>query len=329
MTLRSFLISLSVLCLATSARAEQWRVATLAPDGSAWMKILGRGAKELEDKTAGRVTIKYYTGGNQGGENDVVRKMDIGALDGAALTAQGLAMIDPSIRVLELPRLFETEEELDYVRDKMWPTFQARFAKKGYRLSEPGDVGFIYLYSLEPIRTMADLQKAKLWKFGDDDMGSAVFDKFKLRGVSLSVPEVMPALTTGRINACGASPLALIALQWHTKVKYVTTTAFGYGIGASVVKLAKYEALSPEDKQILIDVTKNQSVKLRTLVRKDNKKAQKTLARSIQEIELDPALLKEIDTASKESWQRFAGKTYSKEDLAQVLKYRDEYRKAH
>ena len=44
--------------------------------------------------------------------------------------------IDESIRVLELPTMFKTVEELDYVADKMWPYFQKKFEKKGYKLSD-------------------------------------------------------------------------------------------------------------------------------------------------------------------------------------------------
>src|SRR5438045_2221210 len=129
------------LALTTTAKADEWRVATLAPDGSAWMKILGKGAEDVKAASSGRGAPKYYPGGVQGDEKDVVAKMGVGQLDGGALTSTGLGLVEESIRVLELPRMFDSVEELDYVRDKMWSTFQDRFAKKGYVLADPGDVG--------------------------------------------------------------------------------------------------------------------------------------------------------------------------------------------
>src|SRR3954468_7508062 len=132
------LLSLSVIASLVGAHAAhadgtELRLATLAPSGSPWMEVLDKAAGEIKDKTAGRVTLKYFEGGQQGDERDFVRKITLGQLDGAAVTAIGLSMIDESIRVLELPRMFDTVEEMDYVADKMWPYFQKKFEKKGFK----------------------------------------------------------------------------------------------------------------------------------------------------------------------------------------------------
>src|SRR5262245_13846676 len=112
------------------AEPQQIRIATLAPSGSPWMDILEHAAAEIAEQTEQRVKIKYYTGGQQGDEKDYIRKIKLGQLDGAAVTAAGLSMIDPSIRVLELPMLFKSEDEVDYVATKMWPYFQKKFEKQ-------------------------------------------------------------------------------------------------------------------------------------------------------------------------------------------------------
>src|SRR3954469_4783404 len=141
--------ALAALAIAKPARAEnvELRIATLAPSGSPWMEVLDKANGEIKDKTAGRVTLKYFEGGQQGDEKDFVRKIKLGQLDGAAVTSIGLAMIDESIRVLELPMLFSSAEELDYVADKMWPYFQKKFEKQGFRLNDRGEVGWIYFMS--------------------------------------------------------------------------------------------------------------------------------------------------------------------------------------
>src|SRR3954468_12784004 len=123
------LLSLSVIASLVGAHAAhadgtELRLATLAPSGSPWMEVLDKAADEIKQKTAGRVTMKYFEGGQQGDERDFVRKIKLGQLDGAAVTSIGLAMIDESIRVLEVPMLFQSAEEVDYVADKMWPIFQ-------------------------------------------------------------------------------------------------------------------------------------------------------------------------------------------------------------
>lgn len=310
-----------------SAQADEWRIATLAPEGSAWMKILSRGAEEASKATAGRISVKYYAGGVQGDEKDVVAKMQLGQLDGGAMTTIGLGMVDESIRVLELPMLFQNVEEMDYVREKMWPTFQARFAKKGYQLGEPGDVGFLYFYSAEPVKSIADLGKAKVWLWGEDKIVKAMFRRLSVNGVPMGVPDVLPALNTGRINATYASPLAAVALQWYTKVKYSTSMPMAYGIGATLIRKPVYDKLSAEDKKTAEKIFKIQAQKLRKAVRTDNERAFKAITRAgVKVIETPAAMVSEFDKKAQEVWQEMAGKIFSKEDLDLVLKYRAEFR---
>src|SRR5512142_2612571 len=111
-----FLGMLALCALAPAAWADsvEVKIATLAPDGSAWAKVLQDGARKIADKTQGRVTVKYFFSGAQGDERDVVRKMKLGQIDGAALTAVGLGLIKGDVRILELPFLFKNDKELDY-----------------------------------------------------------------------------------------------------------------------------------------------------------------------------------------------------------------------
>lgn len=312
---------------AGAAHADEWRIATLAPEGSTWMKILGRGAQEVSKATGSRVSIKYYAGGVQGDEKDVVAKMQLGQLDGGAMTSIGLGMIDESIRVIELPMLFKSVEELDYVRKKMWPVFQARFLKKGYYLSEPGDVGFLFFYSAEPVKSIADLGKAKVWLWGEDKIVKAMFKRMSVGGVPMGVPDVLPALNTGRINATYASPLAAVALQWYTKAKYATSMPMAYGIAGTLLRKASWDKLSAEDQKATEKTFRIQAQKLKKAVRSDNERAAKAISRAgVKTIDTPPAMATEFDKHAKSVWQEMVGKLYSKEDLAMVLKYRAEFR---
>lgn len=316
------------LASAAPASAKELRVATLAPDGSAWMKVLSRGAKEIAKATDGRVTIKYYANGVQGDEKDVVRKLGLGQLDGAALTSVGLSLIDKSIRVLELPRLFESTDELDFVRGKMWGRFQRRFDKKGYVLAPGGgDVGWIYLYTNRPIKGVGDFHKIKMWRWTEDGLVKAMYGKLGISGVPLGVPEVMSALNTGRINGCYASPVAAVALQWYTKVRYATSVPLSYGVGGSVLRKAVWNQISPKDRKVIDKIMRIQARKLRHVVRKDNKRAMKAIGRAgVKVIETPASVIAAVDKAAKDVWKKGTGRFYSQGDLDNVIKYRDQKR---
>jgi TRAP-type transport system periplasmic protein len=309
------------------ASAEQIRIATLAPKGSPWMSVLDKAAAEIKEKTGGRVTLKYFEGGQQGDERDAVRKVEGGQLDGAAVTSVGLSMIDESIRVLELPRLFASEAEVDYVADRMWPYFQAKFEKKGWKLNDRGEVGWIHFISKTPITSMAALKKEKIWQWGDDKLVRAMFGKLGLNGVPLGVPEVDPSLTSGRISAAYGSPVAAVALQWYSKVKYMSSMPMSFGIGATVVRMKSLEKLSAEDQKTVAEIGKSASKKLRRTLRKANKDAKTTMTRKgVQVSDTPKDVIDAFDKAAQTVWQELAGQMYTKAELDQVLKYRDEFR---
>lgn len=325
------IVATAVMLVATQdvvhADPMELRIATLAPAGSPWMEVLDKGAAEIKEKTAGRVAMKYFEGGQQGDEKDFVRKIKLGQLDGAAVTAVGLAMIDESIRVLELPMLFQTPDEIDYVADKMWPYFQKKFEKKGFKLNDRGEVGWIYLFSKAKVETIADLKGQKLWLWSDDKLSGAMVKKLGLAGVPLGVPEVDASLTSGKINACFTSPVAAVALQWYSKVKYMTTAPLTFAISATVLSTDAVKKMSAEDQKTVEDIAKANAKKLRKVIRKANEDAKSTMMRKgITVVQTPTATVEELSTTAQAIWKELAGSVYSKDELDMVIKYRDEFR---
>jgi TRAP-type transport system periplasmic protein len=315
---------------AAVADSRQFRVATLAPSGSPWMNLLERAAAEIAERTDRRVTIKYYSGGQQGDERDFIRKIKAGQLDGAAVTSIGLSMIEPSIRVLELPMLFESEAEVDYVATKMWPHFQKKFEAKGFRLAERGELGWIYLLSKAKVTSLADLRKQKMCMLGDDPLGASIRDKLNLNGVPLSIPEVDSALTSGRVEACLSSPLGAVALQWYTKVRFMSARPLVFAIGATIMSLDAVNKVSPDDRKIIEAVAKGSQKKARKIIRKANEDARKLILRKgITLVEPPQKTIDEMTALATEVQRELTGKVYSKEELEMVIAYRDEYRAKH
>lgn len=303
------------------------RIATLAPAGSPWMAVLDKAASEIKEKTGGRVKMKYFEGGQQGDERDFVDKIKIGQLDGAAVTSIGLGMIDPSIRVLELPMMFETAEEVDYVADKVWGYFQKKFEAKGFKLNDRGEVGWIYFISKSKVTSLGELKALKIWQWGDDPLVGTMFGKLGLNGVKLGVPEVDPSLTSGRINAAYGSPVAAVALQWYSKIKFMTSMPMSFAIGATVVSLKTLEKMSAEDQKSVEEIGKAAAKKLRKTIRRANEDARTTMTKKGITVVETPADMKDAFTkTATQVHGELAGKIYSKAEYDMVIKYRDEYR---
>ncbi len=76
------------LCLPALARAQNvvLKIGTIAPEGSAWAKAFREINKELEQKTNKQVTLRLFPGGILGDEEDMLRKIKVGEIQGALLT---------------------------------------------------------------------------------------------------------------------------------------------------------------------------------------------------------------------------------------------------
>jgi TRAP-type C4-dicarboxylate transport system substrate-binding protein len=331
----AFLAALSLLFVVLApagAHAQaapiELKIASLAPKGSAWAKILEKGGKDIEARTQGRVKIKYYFSGQQGDERDVVRKMSAGQLDGAAITAVGLGLIKSDVRVLDLPMLFTNDKQLDYVRDSMRADFDAQFDQAGYVLLAWGDVGWVHIYTSQQITSKEVLGKEKMWEWKDDPIIGSMFKKLGINGVPLGVPEVLTSLNTGAITGCYGSPLVAVALQWYSKIKFASKQPVSYSIGAVVVRKEVFAKLSAEDQKTLREASASMGKDLIAAARKDNGRAKTAMeGAGIKFVDLPAPMQADLDTGAKAVWAEMTGKLFKKDLLDKVLKFRDEARK--
>ncbi|HTJ47414.1 MAG TPA: TRAP transporter substrate-binding protein DctP [Kofleriaceae bacterium] len=306
------------------------RIATLAPPGSAWEKALTHAGNEIASKTSSRVTIQWYPGGAGADELDYIKRIKAGQLDGAELTSVGLSTIDPSIALLELPRMFGSIEEYDYVSAKLWPWLQRTYAGNGFALLAHEDAGAWTWFSVAPIQSIGDLQSSLPWARKGEPIVAAFYGQLGVTALPMEPSNVYGALSVGTINACYGSPLALIALRWSTSVKFELQTAIGYRAGALALDTSALGQISASDEKIVLREMNRASAKIRSSVRKEQLDADRALGKAgIKLVALDPTFGSMLDAAGAATWTSLAGTLYTTNDLAMVLKYRGQYRQRH
>jgi TRAP-type C4-dicarboxylate transport system substrate-binding protein len=267
------LLCLAALLLANPALAEKpWELkfATLAPDGTTWVKLLQEWAETVKTESNGRLVFKIYPGGVQGDEPDVLKKIRFGQLHGGAFTGYGIGHIYSPARVLELPFMFNDSGEIDYVLERFMPEIEQGYRDNGYELLGWMEVGFIYFFSKQPITKLDDLKQQRIWYWQGDPLAKAFFDASELAPVPLSIIDVYTSLSTGMIDTVYAPPLGAIALQWFSKTKYITNVPMANGIGSLVVSRRFYQDL-PQDLQKLLKRSGSETgAKLIAATRRDN-----------------------------------------------------------
>lgn len=258
---------------AAAGKTYELKFATLAPAGTTWVKLLEEWADNVKQQSNGRLVFKIYPGGVQGDEPDVLKKIRFGQLHGGAFTGYGIGRIFSPARVLELPFLFDNICEIDYVREQLMPEIEQGYRDNGYEMLGWMEVGYVYFFSRKPIRSLADLNEARLWYWQGDPLGKAFFDASGLSPVPLSIIDVYTSLSTGMIDTVYAPPLGALALQWFSRTKYITNVPMANGIGSLVVSRRFFQGL-PQDLQLLLKRTGQETgEKLVAATRHDNEEA--------------------------------------------------------
>lgn len=247
---------LAVLALwgGSVAQAATLKIATLSPEGSAWMELLRAGGDEVSARTGGRVEFKFYPGGVMGDDKAVLRKIRLGQLHGAVLTSSGLVQTYTDIQLYGLPLLFESYEEVDAVRAELDQVLIDGLRAQGFTSFGFADVGFARAMSKVPVTTVAEVQTQKVWT-PDGDPGSArALESFGVTPIPLSIADVLGGLQTGLINGVAVPPVAAIALQWHTQLDYVMDLPLLYVYGMLAMANRPFDRLSEADQAVVSEV---------------------------------------------------------------------------
>ncbi len=313
-----FLITLIIICFIVPGRViskEIIKLGTLAPEGSVWGKIFNRMDVALRRESENQLRFRFDFGRR---EKELVNRIEKGQLDAISLTA-GLGEVLPETYVFQLPMLFSTYEELDYVKGKLTQRFSELFESKGYVFMGWGDIGFIYIFSKERIRTQTAIQKTRFWAWNIEPIAQAFVSKSGQEPIRLPVQDVLESLEKGTIQTIYASPLGCIAFGWHTQIKYMTDLRLAAGVGATIISKKRYDKLSDKHKRLLLKITKEYHKQLIVQIRKSNEESIDVLQQhGITVISVPHHERQQWLEVAKEVQDQFVERLYSKELLEKV-----------
>jgi len=315
----------AIACFAVACPVSAQSVikfATLAPEGSTWMKVMKTFQADVEKNTAGRVKFKMFAGGVQGDEKDVLRKIRLGQLQSGGFTGVGIGEAAAKLRVMDSPFLFKTSEEVDFINKSYDAEFRKYLEEGGFVLLGWADVGFVYLMTNTPVYAPQDLKKTKMWIWEGDPIAEAAFKYIGISPVPLSITDVMTSLQTGLVNGVYGSPLSVVALQWYSRVKYMFGLPIANAAGAVLVSKKAFDKLSPEDQKILLDLGATHFARLSSLSRQDNKSAIATLKKEKITVTepSSPEVTARFEAMGLEARKSLAGKLFPAELLERIEK---------
>lgn len=232
--------------------ATTFKIATTAPDGTALMVELREAAKVVDERTDGSVKFKFYTGGVMGDDFTVKRKIRARQLHGGIVQTSVYVNDIPNLNLYSLPMLFRNHEEVAEVRKKLDSLLMTELEESGVVPIGFSAVGFAYAMGTKQMGTIQEIRRSKVWTPKDDPIAKQNLKVFGITPIPLPVGDVLTGLQTGLIDTIASPPVAAIALQWHTQVKYVLDIPLQYVYTIYSIDQRMFNRLSESHQQVVM-----------------------------------------------------------------------------
>jgi TRAP-type C4-dicarboxylate transport system substrate-binding protein len=309
--LAAFLTLLLGLALATPALATgaQLRVGSVIPKNSLYHQQLLELGEAWRAAQGGGARFVVFTDGSQGGEAELARRMRIGQLQGALLSVVGLREIEPSISALQnLPLLFRSWEEVDYVREKMRPAMEKKFLEKGFVVLGWGDAGWVRFFSKAPALRPDDFKGMKFFAWGSEPEQQEIMKSLGYTPVPLETADILPAMQTGMIEVVPSTPYFALAGQIFNTAQHMLEINWAPIVGALVITKKAWDEMSPAGQQALRAGGERAGTQMRTQARREVDEAVDAMKkRGLTVHRPTPEQMREWDALAERLYPRIRG----------------------
>ena len=307
---------------------KQLRIGSLVPKNSVYHRQLMELGEVWKKGQDGAPKFGVYTDGSQGGEAEMTRRMRIGQLQGALLSVVGLREIEPSVAALQaMPLLFKTWEEVDYVREKMRPAMEKKFADKGFVVLSWGDAGWVRFFSKEPAVRPDDYKKMKFFAWGAEADQQAIMKSLGYTPVPLEPTDILPAIQTGMITVVPSTPYFALATQIYNTAPYMLEINWAPIVGALVVTQKTWAEMSPELQAAMRTASEKAGVVIRAQARKEVDEAVDAMKkRGLKVTRPTPEQMQEWNTLAESLYPRIRGTMVPAETFDEVMAHLKAYR---
>jgi C4-dicarboxylate-binding protein DctP len=234
--------------------------------------------KLVEERTNGRVEVKFFPSGSLYKGLDLVQALLRGDAEMSTLTAAYWVALSPKLAVFELPYAFPTRQAFYRAVD------DPGFIDGAYKEVEQkgGKVIAILPYDhfgigtrTKPLHNPKDMAGLKMRGLGK--INSSMLAALGATPVSLNLVEISPALQQGVIDGLNAPIDIMLAYKWYESVKYITFPPAYMSFYPWMVNAAWWSKLDPELRNTIQTAATEVAAKHRTRMETATDKAIETL----------------------------------------------------
>jgi TRAP-type C4-dicarboxylate transport system substrate-binding protein len=253
-------VSLS-LAVALPALADDpivLKAGSVAPEGTPWAEWLDGVRKRIDKEAGGRIKTKAFLSGKLGGEREMIDDTKKGTLQMFGGSIGALAAVNaPELGAFELPFIFESDAEADFVMNATRDKVAATLDKAGFVMAMWAENGW-HGYGLKKradgtvicIQKPDDLKGRKM-RSQESTIHLDTYKAFGASPVEMAVPEVLAALQTGAVDGYSNTPLFSFSTSWYSGIDSYAYTKHIYQPGILVYSKKWFEGLPPDIQTIL------------------------------------------------------------------------------
>jgi TRAP-type C4-dicarboxylate transport system substrate-binding protein len=304
------------------------RMATPAPDRTAWSREMTAASKDIERRTEGRVKVKWYWGSVAGDEFEIKRRIERGQLDGAGSGGMMCGEVMPTLKAARVTGTFRTRDEATYVVGQLAPVLREEAARSGYVAVGFAGIGQGVIFSRTPIESMEQIRATRLWRWDLDAVAIATETRMGMKHTARSLVDAARAYDKGESDGFYAIPTAALVFQWSVRTPYLTILPGDYLIGCILLAQRAIDRLAPGDRKIVELAYQRMALRFEEQGRRqDQELLGGGFARhGVKTVPLSARFRNEFYEAARRARDQLDDKVVSRAALEHVLKLLADYR---
>jgi TRAP-type C4-dicarboxylate transport system substrate-binding protein len=238
------------------SRAVEIKLASMVPENTNWGQTVNKLAAEWSRITNGEVKLTVYANGTLGGEDEVLRKLNMNTIQAAIFTSAGINKIVPEILTLSYPFMIRSDDEFDEVLRNVKPDLEAKINAQNYRALALVKAGWVKIFSRNPVFVPADLKRQKLGSVPSEPELAQTFRSMGYQVTLVDQTRILIALNGGTIDAIYMSPIFAAGAQYFGVARNMASINISPFMGGIILNKRAWESIPAKYRDDLTAVTR-------------------------------------------------------------------------
>ena len=320
-----FVFIIAALVTPATAAPIVFRFAGQSPPDHAATKTMNAMAKEIAEKTSGRVEVKVYPASQLGNYSLVMEEMIRGTVDMSMMSIA--SEFDPRLELVYINGYVSGYDDAKkvFVPGAWLPNKLNELSSAlGVRLIGSYIEGMIGIGSAKPVKDPLNpkVDKGVLTRVPNMDVYSLGANAMGYRPITIPYSDVYQSMQTGVCDAVDGYPVAAAYTMLGDVIKYWYHTNYSMEYLAIMVSEKSWKKLSADDQKVFQDVAKKYTLlSIDNAQKEDNKYMELMKKKGIKVYKYSEAELKPIKAACITTWEELGKRGMTPELMSEFKKH--------